>query len=252
MLNGLVFMLIGLDLPEIISGLREEGSNFYEATLYGLLVTLVLIVGRMIAAFAALIVTKIASHFITVADNNPGLKAPLIIGWTGMRGVVSLAAALSIPVLLADGTPFPQRNLVLYITFVVIFVTLVLQGLTLPVVIRKIKLPSYNDHIPEEETEILIRGELARTSLAYLTRHHKTELAHSPTLKTLAGKWQAHIHGDEEAGIPEGTKTIYLRILEEQRQLLLEKNRKEQRIDEEIIRKFLHLVDLEEEKLRSN
>ena len=161
LLNGLVFMLIGLDLPEITAGLKQEGIGFYEATGYGLLITGVLIFGRMLAAFGALIVTRIASYFVTVADKRPGLKAPLVMGWTGMRGVVSLAAALSIPVVLEDGTPFPHRNLVLYITFIVILVTLVLQGLTLPLLIRKVKLPDYHDHIPEEETERLIREELS-------------------------------------------------------------------------------------------
>ncbi len=72
------------------------------------------------------------SRFVTTADNNPGWRGPLIFGWAGMRGVVSLAAALSIPVYLTNGSAFPQRNMILFITFTVILVTLVFQGLTLP------------------------------------------------------------------------------------------------------------------------
>jgi len=72
------------------------------------------------------------SEFITVAEPNPGWKGPIIFGWSGMRGVVSLAAALSIPLLINEGQPFPHRNLILFITFIVILVTLVVQGLTLP------------------------------------------------------------------------------------------------------------------------
>ncbi len=70
----------------------------------------------------------------------PPVKGIFIIGWTGMRGVVALAAALALPVTLSDGSPFPQRNLIIFLTFSVILVTLVLQGLTLPPLIRKLGL----------------------------------------------------------------------------------------------------------------
>ncbi|WP_332369138.1 Na+/H+ antiporter [Spirosoma telluris] len=126
-LNGLVFMLIGLDLPEITADL--DGVSTATAIGYGLLITLVLIVSRLLSAFGAIVVTMIARNFITVADSRyPGIKGPFVLGWAGMRGVVSLAAALSIPVHLSNGVAFPQRNLILFITFIVILSTLVLQG----------------------------------------------------------------------------------------------------------------------------
>lgn len=249
LLNGLVFLLIGLDLPEIVSGLKAEGTSFYQATGYGLLITLVLILGRMLAAYGALIVTRVASHFITVADNRPGLKAPLVIGWTGMRGVVSLAAALSIPIAFDDGTAFPQRNLILYITFIVILLTLVLQGLTLPWLIKKVKLPDYNDHLPEHEAESQIREELAKESLTYLTKHHQAVVENNLMLQQLTKQWQAQLDANEMIVMSVEIKLIYKNVLEKQRQLLLHKNKKEQHIDEEIIRKFLHQIDLEEEKV---
>ena len=109
LLNGIVFMMIGLDLPEIVSGLGD--TNIYTAIGYGVAVTAVLVVVRIFAGYAAVITTLVMRNFITVADPEPpGWKTPLIIGWTGMRGVVSLAAALSIPLFLEDGSPFPQRN----------------------------------------------------------------------------------------------------------------------------------------------
>lgn len=250
LLNGLVFMLIGLDLPEIVSGLREEGIDIYQATGYGLLITLVLVVGRMLAAYGAVITTKIASYFITVADSNPGMKAPLLLGWTGMRGVVSLAAALSIPVALEDGTPFPQRNMILYITFIVILVTLVVQGLTLPILIKKIKVADFNDHLPEEETQTLLREELAKGSLEYLKKHHPDQLEKNVYIQKMAHRWEYHVHSEEDRILSRETKQLYITILEHQRQILIKKNKDEKRIDEEIIRKFLHKIDLEEEKLK--
>ncbi|TGL65766.1 Na+/H+ antiporter [Leptospira sarikeiensis] len=251
LLNGLVFMLIGLDLPEIVSGLKEEGVSFDQATGYGLLVTAFLIFGRLLVGYGALMTTRIMSHFIEVADEHPGLKAPLIIGWAGMRGVVSLAAALSIPVALADGTPFPHRNLILFITFVVILVTLVLQGLTLPYMIKKIQLPDYGDHLPENEAENLIREELARESLDHLTGNHKEELKVSFHLQKLVKQWEIQLKPGETPVLPEHIKSIYKNVLEKQRALLLKKNRSGRKIEEAVIRKFLHQIDLEEERIKA-
>lgn len=249
-LNGLVFMLIGLDLPEIMTGLEQEGVSVYEATSYGLLITLLLMVSRMLATFGALITTLIASRFITVADPNPGVKAPFVLGWAGMRGVVSLAAALSIPLTLSDGTPFPERNVILYITFVVILATLVIQGLTLPIIIKKINLPDYQDYLPEKETEHAIRKELAQASMDYILKNHKNEWEDSIHLKRLSHQWEVQLNlSEDESAVPEWVKAIHGKILEKQRRVLLDKNKSVNHIDEELIRKYLHYIDLEEEKM---
>ncbi|KOS06112.1 sodium:proton antiporter [Flavobacterium akiainvivens] len=250
LLNGLVFLLIGLDLPEITEGLEQNGISISEATLYGVIITLVLIVGRTIAAFGAVIVTKLASYFITVADANPGYKAPFILGWTGMRGVVSLAAALSIPVTLDDGTPFPYRNLILYITFVVILLTLVVQGLTLPMIIEKLGLPHFDDHMEEEETKVLIREKLAAAALGCLEGKYKTEYEGSQVLQHLARRWGLYLEPGENRDIPDDIKHIYMNILEKQRITLLKLNEGDVRIDEDVVRMFIHQIDLEEEKLK--
>lgn len=250
-LNGLVFLLIGLDLPEILEGVRADGISFVEATGYGFLITSVLIIGRMFAAYGALLVTKIASYFITVADRNPGRKGPLVLGWTGMRGVVSLAAALSIPLTLEGGIPFPHRNLILYITFVVILLTLVVQGLTLPLLIKKVGVPAFKDHISEEETESMIRHELASETLKFLCDNHQDEIDRNHNLQRITKKWEAQLSEDESDLFTDKVKAIYLDVLDVQRQHLIAKNKTEERIDEEIIRRFLHQIDLEEERLKS-
>ena len=85
-----------------------------------------------------------------------------------MRGVVSLAAALSIPLLTPQGEPFPFRNLILIITFVVILVTLVFQGLTLPWLIRQVRLDDRNALVPEARQELLIQQQLTAQALASL------------------------------------------------------------------------------------
>lgn len=249
-LNGLVFLLIGLDLPEITDGLKQEGVSFTSAIGYGLLITFVLIVVRFLSGYGAVFTTLIARNFIQVADPNPGFKAPLILGWTGMRGVVSLAAALAIPVQLSDGTPFPHRNLILFITFVVILTTLVLQGLTLPTLIRKMKLTSYNDHLPEEEADHFIRKELASHALTHLTNKYSDQLDEHHVLKKLAAKWEGKSADDAEVIMPAESKRIYLDLLNQQRKWLIERNQTDKHLDEDVIRKHLRVIDIEEEKLR--
>ena len=150
-------MLIGLDLPLIVSGLGD--TSIYQATMYGVIITVVLIIIRMFASYGAVVFTLIMRNFINVADaESPGWKVPIVLGWTGMRGVVSLAAALSIPVTLADGSPFPHRTLILFITFVVILLTFVLQGLTLPLLLKKVKLKDKDFIKSEKEIDYEIRS----------------------------------------------------------------------------------------------
>ncbi|CAL1518856.1 Na+/H+ antiporter [Chitinophaga sp. MM2321] len=247
-LNGLVFMLIGLDLPEITAGL--EGVSISSAIGYGVLITVVLIVGRILSAYGAVMITLIARNFITVADTrNPGYKVPFILGWTGMRGVVSLAAALSIPLHLPDGAAFPQRNLILFITFIVILLTLLIQGLTLPYLIRKIQIPNLDETLSEEEVYHTIRIQLAENALIHLKTHYSEQLSNQPVLQQMARKWEQNMAIADNELMAEECKLVYLDILNQQRQWLIQKNNDEKTLDEEIIRKHLRYLDMEEEKL---
>jgi monovalent cation/hydrogen antiporter len=250
-LNGLVFLLIGLDLPEISEGLKHEGISLVTATGYGLLITATLIGVRFLASFGAVIVTQIMSHFITVADRNPGYRAPLVLGWTGMRGVVSLAAALSIPVYLTNGVPFPHRNLILFITFIAIITTLLLQGLTLPYVIRKVKVQEFKDYLPDDEAIDIIKKGLAQSTLNHIDNMYSEHLSHDIHLQQLSVKWKEVSNSSSETERRTESKRIHLDILEQQRRWLLNKNKTDDKIDEEIVRKFLHQIDLEEEKVKA-
>jgi len=251
-LNGLVFLLIGLDMPEIVAGLRTEGISFSSAIGYGLLITAVLIVVRFIASFGAVVVTMIVRNFASVADPNPGFKAPIILGWTGMRGVVSLAAALSIPMYLGDGMPFPHRNFILFITFVVITTTLLLQGLTLPLVIRKVNFTGFNDHIPDQEADHLLKRGMAQQALDYLNTLDGGKQNHHASLRYFVNKWEEKSTGSDEAlDMPAHSKALYVEVLDHQRKWLLNQNAEQRQIDEEVIRKYLRQLDIEEERLKS-
>jgi Na+/H+ antiporter len=249
-LNGLVFVFIGLALPQITAGL--DGVGIPSAIGYGVLITVVLIVGRILSAYGAVVVTLIARNFITVADaRNPGYKIPFLLGWTGMRGVVSLAAALSIPVTLPDGTPFPERDLILFISFIVILLTLLVQGLTLPMLIKRIDIPDLDETMPEGEVDIAIKRSLAEHALQYLRSDYSEELYAHTALQEVAHKLEDLSRLAEDPPMAEECLVVYLDVLDKQRQWLLNKNRTEKMLDETIIRKHLLRIDLEEEKLRT-
>jgi len=147
-LNCLVFVMIGLQLPFVLEGIREY--SLPHLILYGAIFSALLIALRMAwiypgAFFAALIRRRVFHQ----NEPMPPAKSIFIVGWTGMRGVIALAAALSLPETLSDGTLSPQRNLIIFITFSVILVTLILQGLTLAPLIRLLSLAGQSG--PEEE-----------------------------------------------------------------------------------------------------
>ena len=255
-LNGLVFLLIGLQLPSIVQQLGD--TSVPRAIGYGLAISLILILTRLLCTFGAAIFTRVMSRFITVADPNPGWKAPLIAGWAGMRGVVSLAAALSIPLLIAEGQPFPFRNLILFIAFIVILVTLVIQGLTLPWVVRKVDLEDHFSIIPEAKQEIIIQKKIAQTSLHLLEQKFGKDPVQNKHINNLILKlqtdidfFQSDIDGDREShGNALGDyQLVYLELLEAQRKMLNAMNQREE-FDEDLIRKYLALIDVEEFRMR--
>jgi CPA1 family monovalent cation:H+ antiporter len=247
-LNGLIFLLIGLELPSIIRQLGPVGLP--AAIKYGVLITVLLIVGRLLSTLGASVFTVFISRYITTADNRPGWKGPFLLAWSGMRGVVSLAAALSIPTHLSDGRPFPQRDLILFITFVVIVLSLVVQGLSLPWLIRRVKMEDPDHRPAPEEQDRIVRGKLAAFSLQYLRKQENA--AGNEFVKQLIARYANEQVSPEDGRREdhERYRRIYTSLLESQRLFLISLN-KEIGIDEEIIRKYQGLVDLEEEKLSS-
>ncbi|MGV9013933.1 MAG: Na+/H+ antiporter [Flavobacteriales bacterium] len=251
-LNGLVFLLIGLQLPEIVEGLRAHDIPLSTAIGYGVLVTGVLVLARIISSYAAMAATLIFRP--SVAPQGRSLRArwlmPLLLGWTGMRGVVSLAAALAIPVALSDGTEFPYRSLILFITFVVILLTLLLQGLTLPGLINRSGL--FDIIAPDDNAETMerrIRNGLREHTVGFLKAHAQRGHPEDEGLRKLISHWEADTGSALKEPRTEHSRKLVFDMLESQRRHLVEVNRAPE-IDEEIIRHELYLIDLEEERLR--
>jgi CPA1 family monovalent cation:H+ antiporter len=151
MLNGLVFVLIGLQLPYVLAGIH---GRYTTGTLifYGAVFSAVLILLRMVWVFPAVKIASFVEKRWLGHTDEEDLKPRevFVVGWTGMRGVLALAAAISVPEVLRNGQQFEARNLIVFLAFCVILVTLVLQGLTLPALIRTLGLAGTIGMEPEE------------------------------------------------------------------------------------------------------
>jgi Na+/H+ antiporter len=134
-LTGLVFILIGLQLPTILDTLRASRS-FGELASWAVVISVTVILVRLAWVFPGTYLPRLLSMRVRERETAPATRNVLIVGWAGMRGVVSLAAALALPLNVESGAPFPERDLVIFLTFSVILATLVGQGLTLPLLIR--------------------------------------------------------------------------------------------------------------------
>lgn len=250
-LNGMVFFIIGLGLPEIVDGLKADGIPLSTAIRYGVMVTVILIAARIICSYAALIATIIFRPSVMPHNRNRRRRwtLPLLLGWTGMRGVVSLAAALAIPVALENGTAFPHRSLILFITFTVILLTLLVQGLTLPYLIKRSHLFEITNELSEEEARKKLMKGLQQHTYHHLKNKHENEWKDHAGLQKLLQHWEAKMNAADDNWMKGQTKDLYLQMLESQRQYLVEQN-KDLAIDEDLIRLQLYQIDLEEERLR--
>jgi monovalent cation/hydrogen antiporter len=253
-LNGLVFVLIGLQLPYVLQGI--QGISLKQLVIYGGLFSLLLIALRLLwtfprAYFSYLFRTRILHR----EEQPPRPRELFVIGWTGMRGVVALAAAVSLPQRLPGNNLFPERNLIIFLTFCVILVTLVLQGLTLPQLIRLLGLSGASrEHCGEEEARRLV----LEAALHYLENHRPGDASPlSELYDDLIQHYKRRIEGlnRSEAAENENGRTQYLEYLHISRELLQEERkaalqlRNEGRIDDDVLRELEHELDLSETRM---
>lgn len=251
LLNGVVFILIGLQLPGIVRGLGEYSLR--AAIVYGLVISLVAILARLAWVYPGAFLPRLLSKRIRKTEIRPGGKLVFIIGWSGMRGVVSLASALAIPLTLAGGEAFPHRNLILCITFIVILVTLVFQGLTLPLMIRRLGIKADDN---EEERQLSLRLRLTRIVLQHIETQYERESASIEAFRQLKARYQrmADIAGQQlnseerQVRTPDylpAFKKLLLELVQIQRQEL-SKLRNGDEYSDELLRSKEFELDLEE------
>lgn len=271
LLEGVVFILIGLQLPAIVADLRDYGAK--ELVIDSVIISAVTIIIRILWVFFSTYYPHLLgwSRQSETNDSNTDeepnevdWRNVMIVAWTGTRGVISLATALALPLTLANGQAFPQRPLILFLAFVVILVTLVLQGMTLPLLIRLLGVEAQNNQAREDQALEFL---LASQALAYLKEEFPTTLP-IPVKQTLARRYQLLVNElgailDREADSeqkPPGYQTpeerslvselrAAERTLGEYQQALLVELARENRFSDEVLRTAERRLDLEMARL---
>jgi monovalent cation/hydrogen antiporter len=185
LLNAVLFLLVGLQLHPIL----EQVTGRSVATLLGLaaLVSAVVIAVRFVWSFTVPYLVRALDRRPSQVARRVGARQRLISSWSGMRGAVSLAAALALPLETNSGQPFPERELILFVTFGVILVTLVVQGLTLPALIRRL---GVHDDGAEQREELQARLGATDAALARLEELAVEEWTRDDTVERLRGLYQ--------------------------------------------------------------
>src|SRR5438094_161121 len=250
-LNGVLFMLIGLQLPQVMNALAPGMAT--RVVELAIVVVLVIVLVRFVWMFGANYLPRLLNRKARRKNRVPWQHTALI-AWIGMRGADSLAGALAIPFLLPNGEPFPGRNLILLLTFCVIFATLLLQGLTLTPLVRWLGV--VDDHVTEKE-ERLARLKANEAALARLEEFGAAHRASPKTVERLRAEYedrirQLGIESSEEQGISRlyspDFEELACEMLQTERDTVIEL-RNEEAINDQALRRIQRDIDLAEARL---
>jgi Na+/H+ antiporter len=248
LLNAFLFTIVGLQLPVILDGL----SGYSTTTLiwYAVLVTTTVVAARFAWIFVSAQLSRLRR-----GSGDPW-QTSVVLAWSGMRGAVSLAAALALPLTTDAGTAFPNRELVVFLTFSVILGTVVVQGLTLPKLIDLLDLE--DDSRAAENEEIKARIHAAEAALARLEELMNEEWVREDTAERLRAlydfrrsRFRAQ-YDDDDDGLIEQRSTDYRRLMRElidSERAAVRALRREGRISDDVMRRVERDLDLEEARL---
>ena len=240
-LNALVFLVLGLQLPAILADIR--GQSLLHLITAGALFSAAVVLLRLLWVLPS---AWVASH----VPANPfkfSFKSAFLVGWAGMRGVLALAAAFSLPEFLPNGAPFPQRSLIIYLTFCVIFTTLVMQGLSMPLLIRFLGLTNLEDH--DDEEEVWARRQLLETALAKLASLRGESDGHQlEAIERVEEYYHRRLLSLDAKGRPDLQEPdLYTNVAQQMRNVeraVANHLRTENKIHDEVLRKLERELDL--------
>ena len=255
LLNSLIFILIGLQLRSVIEGIGEYSTT--TLILYSAVISAVVILVRFLWILPKAMLPFFMSKR-TMNKQNFDPRNMLVFGWAGMRGVVSMAAAFALPLTINGGSPFPHRNLVIYLTFCVVLSTLLILGVTLPWLIKKLKLPKYS--LTAEEYEV--RTHVVSQIITHIEENFS--LLHDTLLNNIKSKYEVKYNRLQRTELPAnyfgGGKTREADVFDEYTKLQLDLISVERQMverlhlqgttSEEILRKIERELDLEETRLK--
>jgi CPA1 family monovalent cation:H+ antiporter len=240
-LNAMIFVLLGEQICEIVEAV--PAGSLGRLLMNGMLISLVAIVVRLIWVPVATYLPRAIDRELARRDPAPPFKPVFLVSWTSMRGIVSLAAALSLPIVLQDGTtPFPFRSEIILVTMTVIVMTLVVQGLTLEPIIRAFAISPEKTALDQERLarrEALRRGAEALEDIARepgVDPQDVESLRHEMIERSRA--YQHH------GGDTHGRRKLRARMIREERRMLV-RLRNEGAISDEVLRELEHELDLE-------
>jgi CPA1 family monovalent cation:H+ antiporter len=245
-LNGVVFILIGLQLPFVRSQL--SGIGIWRLLQAGALFSISIVVLRLVWIFAETYVVFWYRQLQKKPDNAAARPRELfVLSWGGMRGVLSLAAAFSVPYTLANGASFGQRSMIVYLTFCLIVTSLVLQGLTMPSLIRLMAIDTTND---EEREERYARRRLVEDVLRHLNRRRVQERFEPAVVTEMLSIYERRLRAlpiEELKGDEEGSRmqrdALLLEMLQIERESLIQL-RNEAAISDDVARTIQRDLDL--------
>jgi len=237
-LNAAVFLLLGAQFGTLLAELR--GQSFAAVLITGAIIALVAIVVRLLwvptVVFARMVKADVRRR------PKPRWKPLFLVSWTSMRGVVSLATALALPLALGDGRPFPYRTEIILITMCVIVLTLFVQGLTLEPIIRLFKFEPERQHLDEER---LARREATRRGAEALEDLAREDWADPRDVEVLRREIRERAHlTDHHGGNHVGRRRLRLGMIAAERRMLI-RLRNEGAISDDVLRELEQELDLE-------
>lgn len=256
LLNSALFILVGLQLPDVLDGI--DGIQTMELIGDGALIAATVMVIRILWVFPLSYAPRVLFRRVRESEPSPPWRNVTLVAWTGMRGAVSLAAALAIPFSTDAGADFPHRELIIFLTFSVILGTLVAQGLTLPALIRFLDVDSEDEALIHEENKARLRA--AEAALERIDELVEEEWVREDTAERLRGsysyrqrRFRSRFDGTEEdSGEYEERSENYQRLTKE----LIEAQRSrlralhsDQKIDDQVLRRIERELDLEDSRL---
>jgi len=259
LITGAMFLLTGLQARTVLDG--RQGMSLGQLAFYGLAISVVAIVVRFVWVFPAIYLWRWALTRLRVRNPAPPWPDGFLVAITGVRGLVSLAAALSIPFAIGSGQPFPNRGLILFLTFSVILVTLVCLGPALPFVVRRLGLVERGSHERHERNALEAKShiEAARYALARLSHIAKKKQLPPEVVGRLHARQQEHIahlerrrDSDGDGGrLAEQKEAGELALIAAER-AYINKLLRANVIGDEVRRRIERDLDLREERVRRN
>ncbi len=255
LINGSLWVFVGVQMPAAVRGIAGVDGGIRHAVFLALAVTGVVIASRFVSAEAITLLLRTVDRRDVQRDRRVGWRQRMVSAWAGFRGAVSLAAALAVPMTTHSGAPFPDRSLIVFVVCVVILVTVLMQGSTLPAVVRWARLP---EDVSRAEELQLARCRGAQAALEALPVVAGELGIGDDLLHRLQKEYEEHAALVEAGGDAEGSsevadrndllRRVRLGVLDHKRQAITEL-RDQNRIDDIILRELQSAMDLEEVRL---